>query len=45
MEEEILNKAEIKIIYLVKNEAEKLFNSISEADNICFDPHKTRVFF
>ena len=34
MEEEILNKAEIKIIYLVKNEAEKLFNSISEADNI-----------
>jgi hypothetical protein len=34
MEEEILNKADIKIIQLIKNESETLFNSITEVDNI-----------
>jgi hypothetical protein len=34
MEEEILNKADIKTIHLVKEESEKLFNSVSEVDNV-----------
>lgn len=33
MEEETLKKADIKIIQLIKNEQEKLFNSITDVDN------------
>ncbi len=34
MEEDILNKADIKTIQLIKEESEKLFNSVSEVDNV-----------
>jgi hypothetical protein len=34
MNEEILNKADLEVIRLVKNESEKLFNSIIDVDNI-----------